>query len=565
MGRLRFFSLRHTASAAQGALQPTASAALGALWPHTVALGFWALAACVSGLSGCGDDSGEGVELDASVGAALEGGTVTALPADCPPLNTDAPTRLACTGLYGASGTTEKSVPAQVRPFSPASPLWSDGADKARWIQLPEGAQVDTSRPGVWSFPDGTRAWKEFKHKGKRIETRFFMKLGPGRWRTATYLWNDAETDAVNFAGGDVPVSDGTYHVPTNEECEQCHRGSRDQLLGFEPLLLGMAGAEGLTLPTLVAENKLSHPPSRTSYQIPDDGTGVGPQVLAWMHVNCGVGCHNTNENSYGYPSRLFLRLSPEMLEAGGPSTWDPVRTTLSQTAHTSNFAGATRIVPGAPEASLLMELATTRGNNRAMPPIATRTLDQPNIDLLREWIRRLGGASDGGMDGGAPAAGLEAGVVFDAAVVDAATPDVSLDADTRDAEVDGSVENDAAVVEAPDAGVSAELPDAAVAPEAPDAEVLPEAPDAEVVPEAPDAGVVEVPDAGVVEVPDADIVVEVPDAGVAEPPPPVELPDTGVTEAPDAGVSELPVEIADAGLVPEPPVTDPAAIPISP
>lgn len=509
------------------------------------------LLSCASALVSCGDDGGA-VALDASVGAALDGGTVTALPADCPPLGTDAPTRLACTGLYGASGTADKSVPAQVRTFAPASPLYSDGADKLRWIQLPEGAQIDSQKPGVWSFPDGTRAWKEFKHKGKRIETRFFMKLGTGRWRTATYLWNEAETDAVNFAGGDVPVSDGTYHVPTGEECEQCHRGSRDQLLGFEPLLLGMAGAQGLTLPTLVAENKLSHPPSQTAYQIPDDGTGVGPQVLAWMHVNCGVGCHNTNENSYGYPSRLFLRLSPEMLEGGGPSTWDPIKTTLNQVAHTSNFVGRTRIVPGAPEASLLMELATTRGNNRAMPPIATRTIDQPNVDLLREWIKRLGGAADAGMDGGGPAA--DAGVAFDAAEPDAAEADAAaLDAsvDDRgpgDAEVDANVDNDAGVVEPPDAGVVVEVPDA------------------DVVPEAPDAGVIEVPDAGAVEVLDAGAVVEVPDAGVVvEDPPPVEVPDAGVVEVPDAGVSEVPVEVVDAGLVPEVAVTDPALAPTTP
>jgi hypothetical protein len=489
-------------------------------------------------LAGC--DGNDAVRsLDAAVGSARDGGTGTALPADCPPLSSDAPQRLACTGLYGARGTIDKSVPVQVRPFTPASPLWSDGADKLRWLQLPEGAQIDTSKPGVWSFPDGTRAWKEFKHKGKRIETRFFMKVGPGRWRTATYLWNDAETDALNFAGGDVPVSDGTYHVPTGEECEQCHRGSRDQLLGFEPLLLGMPGAEGLTLPALVAENKLSHPPSHTSYQIPDDGTGVGPQVLAWMHVNCGVGCHNTNENSYGYPSRLFLRLSPEMIESGGPATWDPIKTTLDQKAHTSNFAGATRIVPGVPEASLLMELAITRGNNRAMPPIATRTLDQPNVDLLREWIRRLGRATDGGIDGGAPAG--DASIVFDAEAPDVALADAALPDAAADAAVD-----DAA---AGDADVAAHLDDDGG---------LVEPSDASVVVEGPDTGVL-------VEPSDAGVVVEAADAGVVvQGPAVIEPPDAAADQTPDAGVDEVPVVVEDAGLVAEVPVTEPVPIPIA-
>jgi hypothetical protein len=220
------------------------------------------------------------------------------------------------------------------------------------------------------------------------------------------------------------------------------------------------------------------------------------------------------------------------MLEGGGPSSWDPVKTTLNQVAHTSNFAGQTRIVPGAPEMSLLMELATTRGNNRAMPPIATRTIDQPNVDLLREWIRRLGGVSDAGMDGGG-AAPVEAGVVVDAgapdaAALDAAEPDAAEpdaaapdaradDAGPEDAEVDAGLENDAGLVEPLDA--AEQVPDAVVEP-------------------GPDAGVV----------------VEVPDAGVV-----VEEPDTGVVEVPDAGVSEVPVDVVDAGLVTEDPVIDPA------
>ena len=51
------------------------------------------------------------------------------------------PQRLRDTGLY--SDWAGKTVTAEAMRFSPQYPLWSDGAAKARWIQLPRGAWID--------------------------------------------------------------------------------------------------------------------------------------------------------------------------------------------------------------------------------------------------------------------------------------------------------------------------------------------------------------------------------------------------------------------------------------
>ncbi len=70
------------------------------------------------------------------------------------------PSTLACTGLYADIVT--KTLAPGVRFYAPAVPLWSDAAQKGRWIQLPAGTQIDASDPNEWTFPVGTKVWKEF-------------------------------------------------------------------------------------------------------------------------------------------------------------------------------------------------------------------------------------------------------------------------------------------------------------------------------------------------------------------------------------------------------------------
>src|SRR5688572_19859367 len=71
------------------------------------------------------------------------------------------PRLLSDTGLYlRQSGTL--AVDPRNRPFSPQYPLWSDGAAKSRWVQLPAGATIDARDLDRWTLPAGTRFWKEF-------------------------------------------------------------------------------------------------------------------------------------------------------------------------------------------------------------------------------------------------------------------------------------------------------------------------------------------------------------------------------------------------------------------
>ena len=386
----------------------------------------------------------------ASADASSEGAPVGALPdAGSPgcPATDDVPATLACTGLYADVAT--KTLAAGVRPYAPAVALWADGAGKSRWVALPAGSTIDASVPGEWSFPVGTRFWKEFAVGGRRVETRYFVKLRATYWARAAYAWSADESGAARAAGGDIVVDGAPYHVPTPTECDQCHNGRSDRILGFEEVLLGLDGASGLTLASLVAEKRLAPPPARTRLSIGDDGTGAAAPALAWLHVNCGVSCHSPNSNALGYGTGLRLRLDAAQLDGSAARGWGPLATTENVPATTPAWSGELRIVPGHPDESLLVRLMSTRSadGKGQMPPLATRTVDPAALADVTAWIAKMPHTEipdAGGGDSSPPErdAGNQDAGDAEAGVIDSGAPDAPDAADASapaDASTDGA------------------------------------------------------------------------------------------------------------------------------
>jgi hypothetical protein len=418
-----------------------------------------------------------------------------------------APPKLECTGLYSDWAT--KTVAAGVREFTPSAPLWSDGADKHRWVYLPPGTTIDASSRTEWVFPVGTKFWKEFRVRGKRIETRLFKKVRADRWVTAAFAWSKDEASTTPSMGGDladVETVGQPYHIATQKECSECHKGRQDRILGFEEISLGGPSASGYTLAALVAEGRLSPPPPSVETRIPDDGTAVSTPALAWIHVNCGITCHNRNSDATGNGTKMFLRLDPADFGSKPHSEWDVFQTTLRVRPITPAWAGETRVVPGAPERSLLVRLISSRGLEQ-MPPIGTHLIDHMNVDAVKAWIARM---TPDPIDAGPP----------DAA--DGSPPDVVIPPDVTD--------DDAGHDAGADGAIDAGPPDVSTPPDAgpPDGG----APDTG----APDAGA---PDTGT---PDAGV----PDAGVPDGTPP----DAGTPDDAGTGDAGTPDDAAlpDAG-----------------
>ena len=396
-----------------------------------------------------GDDTNVAVPLDGSVDAtSLSDASLDSGNDGAPDLCADAgapPASLECTGLYSNFAT--KEVAPSAVAYTPANFLWSDGAQKQRWIELPAGTQIDATDPNEWTFPVGTKVFKEFRVSGKRVETRMFFKQKTNFWLYATYAWNDDDSAATINYGGPVPVGDSgaTWTIPTNDDCNECHRGREDRILGFEQVSLGLPGAQGLTLAQLVAQGLISPAPASVSLTIGDDGTGIDPLALGWLHINCGVTCHNADEGSAAYGAGMRLRLDPSQLDGSTPdrATWDILSTTVNVPTVSAGFNGAPRILPGDPADSILYQLIDERGDDVQMPPIASNLVDTADVAVVRSWITALGASADGGThpeDGGALDGGhhRDGGFGSDAGPRDAGTHDATTgdDASAEDAGV---------------------------------------------------------------------------------------------------------------------------------
>ncbi|SDN38117.1 hypothetical protein [Afipia sp. GAS231] len=308
------------------------------------------------------------------------------------------PPTLRDTGLYQDWDT--KTIGPDKLAYSPQYPLWSDGAIKSRWMQLPPGAFVDASQPDAWQFPIGTKFWKEFKFS-RRAETRYIERTAQG-WKYATYVWNDDETQAVlapkQGIRNSVPINDKVRHgIPSRSDCHSCHEGNPVPILGFGALQLSVdrdpnaPHSEPLpdgdvTLLTLIKNGQVRGLPSYLTNGDPRIAarSPTARAALGYLHGNCG-GCHTFSgelgnlDFSLKYPVTLPPPDRPPALD-----------TTLG---HISKFVPPSwetpgqRVRAGDADHSVLAERIASRNPYIQMPPLGTRLVDDEAVTLIRKWI----------------------------------------------------------------------------------------------------------------------------------------------------------------------------------
>ncbi len=314
---------------------------------------------------------------------------VTEYGVDLPEREDALPIFLSETGLY--RDIENKELHPAIQSFTPQYQLWSDSADKQRWVYIPECEKIDTSDINDWQFPVGTRFFKEFSVDGHRIETRLIERIGTGPrdFAHASYLWNEEETEAERVGEEGLPNAKNTNHnIPSKSQCLQCHGsysqggGRPSRGLGFSALQLSHSG-EGWTLDQLIAEDRLSHPPEG-SFEIPGDETTRA--ALGYLHANCGS-CHNPSKD--GLPQfdlNLWLDVGLSSPEESG--AWQTAVNKDTQIFKDQHVDG--RIVPGHPERSALLYRMMQRGNRAQMPPIASKITDEAGIEIVSTWIESL-------------------------------------------------------------------------------------------------------------------------------------------------------------------------------
>jgi len=326
--------------------------------------------------------------------AVLIGGPLTVLAG--PPDPWPAPS-LRDTGLY-ADWDSKGIGPEKIR-FSPQYPLWTDGAIKTRWMELPPGTFIDASDPDAWQFPVGTRFWKEFAF-GRRAETRFIEHTAEG-WKYATYAWSDDES-AADLApergiARSVVIRDGVRHgIPSRSDCKSCHEGSPARILGFSTLQLSTdrdpnaPHAEALppdavTLRTLVDRGLVRGLPAHLAGGSPRIAATapVARAALGYLHGNCSY-CHTLSGE---LASLKFSLLYPVAESFEHPPAQETTVGQISKFVPSIWEAPGERVRAGEPDRSVLALRMASRNPVAQMPPLGSRIVDEEGVALIRKWI----------------------------------------------------------------------------------------------------------------------------------------------------------------------------------
>ncbi|MGZ3418572.1 MAG: hypothetical protein ACXVEF_13195 [Polyangiales bacterium] len=285
----------------------------------------------------------------------------------------DGPKTLAETGLYSDPAT--KTVAASVVAYDVRYPLWSDGLEKSRFLSIPAGSAIDTSDPDAWSFPVGTKIWKEFRLGTRRIETRYLEKRASG-WLRITFGWDASESTATAMPDGAVDFGGTTHDLPDRETCDRCHVGRPEGVLGIGTIQLSPSLADWSARGLLSKPVAPKDPP----------GTGATQEVLAYFHGNCGV-CHNdAGVWSKATGLRLDLKTTDTTPELTGAYT-----TTIGKDAHHVAPGALDKvIVAGDPDKSQLWFRMGQRDAIWQMPPVGTEVVDDVAVAKVRAWILGL-------------------------------------------------------------------------------------------------------------------------------------------------------------------------------
>jgi hypothetical protein len=375
--------------------------------------------------SACGGDAApmrvhdagtQAAVVDAMVEEPVDAGEEVPEP-PCEELDSGLPTDVFCTGLYLKRDPTQHAPSAA--PYTPGVTLWSDGAEKHRYLYLPPGSQIDTSNVDAWRFPVGTKAWKEFRVDGALVETRLLWKRGEGTWESGTYVWDEMGKAATLKTDTKGTILASGYEIPAPRDCDKCHHGGSDKLLGVEAVALALPTAQGMNLASLAAAGFLSHAPDPLHVTLPEDTTGKAAAALGYLHANCGMPCHS--DRGLGDETELVLRLRADEFWLaqksdagidGGPTSQndgghdsgpapvpgsvastDTYRATVGQRPTTASviqaYPMALRITPGAHDQSLVWLLSHLRGKYQ-MPPLVSHRVDELATQQLADWIDAL-------------------------------------------------------------------------------------------------------------------------------------------------------------------------------
>ena len=307
-----------------------------------------------------------------------------------------------------------------VLPYEINVPFWSDGAEKYRFVSIPNNddgngihdkatEKIIFSEHNSWQFPVGTVFIKHFElpvdetnpNLTKKIETRFIVHGQDGKYYFITYKWLDNESDAIVLYGSDdkdFPIKTAlgntsqSWHFPSREDCTQCHNEAvTGKALGFNTSQLNrlkdyssIGGTMGNQLQTYLELNLFQGNPFTNSdienflALAPLDGSGsLDEKARSYLQANCAY-CHQPGTgNRSDFDLRFHLSLEETRLLTALPN-------------QSLGIPNEKIVEAGNPEASILYHRINSVDPSIMMPPLAKGKVDDRGVQLVYDWIAQI-------------------------------------------------------------------------------------------------------------------------------------------------------------------------------
>lgn len=304
------------------------------------------------------------------------------------------------------------------------TPLFTDYAQKYRFIFIPEGRQAAYSTRNALDFPVGTIISKTFAMPrdflnvaaGEDIiETRLLIHRKHG-WVALPYTWREDGSDAdLTLAGGTREVtwihSDGStrsthYEIPDANACKTCHTLARPETgsgVNMESVVVPVGPKarflnadntyDGMTmnqLARLETLGKLAGLPAdlESIDTVPDWEDPAQPleaRAKAYLDANCAH-CHNPG--GFASNSALYLEYWRDVDRAYGLC-----KTPVAAGSGSGGLQYA--IVPGDADASITAFRMASNEPDVRMPEIGRTLVHDEGVALIRDWINSLSGSCD--------------------------------------------------------------------------------------------------------------------------------------------------------------------------
>lgn len=270
------------------------------------------------------------------------------------------------------------------------NPLFSDHAEKHRYVFVPPGETVAFERSDVLGFPIGTVLVKTFAYGERYLETRLLIHKADG-WEALPYVWNEAQTEAIYAPiGKRLEISAGiaaptapafTYAVPNKNQCKTCHQnGDAVSPIGPKARNLNHSGPNGTDqLTDWHVRGLLSDLPERlpTMARAFDGEYAIEDQARAYLDINCAH-CHKPT----GSASNSGLWLDWQIA--------DPVKWGVGKHPTAAGRGSGDALVviePGMPAASILAYRMASDEAGIAMPELGRALVDARGVALIDAWI----------------------------------------------------------------------------------------------------------------------------------------------------------------------------------